>query len=527
MIGTEVKPRTRVYVALLTWCGVCSGCATFWGESDFPGVAESPSAIRESVADASAVAPAPAPAESDHEVRLTQANSTELARPSVSSTPAALPIPDPGSAPVQEGVAATVPGQSLGLDLALQGALTGNPDLLALRQNAPATWEAVEVAKRFPVTLNPTLWLNIRPFTYQPVAGGGWKSLEGWLNTSIRQPFELGHQTTHRHAIALAAYNQSRGTILQAEVLAIVQTYRFFETAAYRREKLRLAQQLVAFNTKLVESLRKASEENLVQVGDVRIAEVELSALKQQAAVAKQDYAIALADLRNQIGVPETANTAEPFGEFVLPDFIPPLEDRQLEQVALQSRPEIFVAKAALDGAAAAIRLAKGDRIPTIVAGPDYQRDEVGIQYFGFVLAAPLPTLNNGQPLVRQREAEYRRAAIALQQVQQRTVAQVRVAVAKWNASEELVRMTKAATQELERQVSDLETLFQENKIDLAKLLQARQRLIQLENSRLDATWQATQAQADLLTAMGAPNLLQMTQVPATQPRDPATAMAR
>ena len=185
------------------------------------------------------------------------------------------------------------------------------------------------------------------------------------------------------------------------------------------------------------------------------------------------------------------------------------------------------MARAALDGAAAAVRLAKGDRIPTIVAGPEYQRDEVGIQYFGFVMAAPLPTLNNGQPLVRQREAEYRRFAVALEQVQQRTVAQVRVAVAKWNASEELVRMTRQATQELERQVSDLETLFQENRIDLTKLLQARQRLIQLENSRLDATWQATQAQADLLTAMGAPNLLQMTQVPANQPRDPARAMAK
>ena len=39
-------------------------------------------------------------------------------------------------------------------------------------------------------------------------------------------------------------------------------------------------------------------------------------------------------------------------------------------------------------------------------------------------------------------------------------------------------------------------------------MLQARQRLIQLENAELDALWQATQAQADLLTALGAPNLI-------------------
>ncbi len=38
--------------------------------------------------------------------------------------------------------------------------------------------------------------------------------------------------------------------------------------------------------------------------------------------------------------------------------------------------------------------------------------------------------------------------------------------------------------------------------------MQARQRLIQLENSRLDAVWAATQAQADLLLALGTPTLI-------------------
>ena len=44
-----------------------------------------------------------------------------------------------------------------------------------------------------------------------------------------------------------------------------------------------------------------------------------------------------------------------------------------------------------------------------------------------------------------------------------------------------------------------MERLFEANQADLTQLLQARQRLIQLENAELDALWQATQAQADLL----------------------------
>lgn len=424
--------------------------------------------------------------------------------------PGELPPPLPDSA-MASPIASSSPtdGQSLALEVALFGALTSNPDLVAMRQNAPATAEAVEVARRFPTTLNPTLWLDVRPLNYGRVPGlGGPDQKDAFVNVSLRQPFELGNQTKHRYEIAKAAYAQANWGIVQAEVLALVQTFRFFETAAYRREKLKLAERLATFNAELVSSLQQALQENLVLAADVRIAEVELRALRQQVETARQDYAIALADLQNQLGMPETAGTAEPFGEFGLPPYIPELEDERFVQIALQSRPEIHAARAQVDGAQAAVRLAQGDRIPTIVAGPEYQRNESGTDFYGFILVMPLPVVNDGTPLVRQREAELRRACVALKQIEQRTVAQVRTAVAKWNASQRLVESTSEAVSELEAQVKGLETLFQENQIDIAKLLQSRQRLIQLENAQLDATWQATQAQADLLTAIGASGLL-------------------
>ena len=85
---------------------------------------------------------------------------------------------------------------------------------------------------------------------------------------SWRQPIELGHQTRYRHAIAQAAWNQQQWIVVQAELLAMVQTYRFFETAAYRREKLRVAQKLAEFNEQLVKTLRRRLEANQVQAAD-------------------------------------------------------------------------------------------------------------------------------------------------------------------------------------------------------------------------------------------------------------------
>ncbi len=256
---------------------------------------------------------------------------------------------------------------------------------------------------------------------------------------SLRQPIELGHQTRYRYAIAKAALSHQRWTVLQAELLALVQTYRFFQTAAYRREKLRVAAQLSDFNDKLVQALKRRFEENQVPADLVVLSEVENEASRQLVEAARQDYDNALTDLRNQIGIPETAGTAEPLGEFILPKFIPDVEDQMLIQTALQSRPEIHAARAQVEGAQAAISLAKGDRIPTPVVGPTYERDEQGTEFVGFVYITPIPFFNNGAPLLRQREAEFRRSLVALEQIQQRTISQVKAATAKWNGANRLV----------------------------------------------------------------------------------------
>jgi len=419
---------------------------------------------------------------------------------------------DPIPAPLTATEINTSSAQPLTMEMALYGALTQNPDLVTLRQTTQVSAEAVEVARHFPVALNPTLWIEARPWSFQPIREHGATlreaRLPGYLYVSLRQPLELGGQQKYRARIAEAAYHQTQWTQVQAELLALVQTYRFFQTAAYRREKTRLARELADFNQQLVGTLEKRLEANQVTPADLALARVEEEASRQLVDAAQMEYATALSDLHNQLGTPETAGRSEPIGEFLVPPFIPEAEEMQYIEMALQSRPEIHAAAAGVDGAKAAIGLARADRIPTPVAGPVYLRDEALIQYYGFVLVMPLPVWNSGRPLVRQREAEYRQAAERLQQSRERTITQVRTALARWNNASKLVQKISGATSGLTRQVDILQRLFDEGQADLNKLLQARQRLIQLENARLDAVWAATQAQSDLLNSLGARSLL-------------------
>ncbi len=441
------------------------------------------------------------------------------------------PVAGPAApiAPVPTAGSPELGGQSLTLQAALYGALTSNPDLVVLRQggtqaNAPSA-EAVEVARQFPVALNPTLWVDYRPITLIPPStfgngiagtrgahgsnhGGYYHYGQQLLYLSLRQPVELGHQTTHRYHIAKSAYEQQQWNVLQAELTALVQTYRFFQTAAYNREKVRAANDLADFNDRLIEVLQNRLKTGQGTAADVMLARVESRAARQQIKAAEQAYRTALTDLRNQIGIPETAGTAEPFGEFSLPTYIPPVDENVMIREALRNRPDIQAMQAQVRGTHSAVNLARGDRIPTPVIGPQWEMDEAGIQYIGLVLISQVPIWNNGKPLVRQRQAEHGRAIVAAEQAQQRAISQVRAAVAKWNGATDLVNNATELTGELTKEFNTLQRLFDANQTDLPRLMQARRRLIQLEVARLDAVWAATQAQADLLLALGTPTLI-------------------
>ncbi len=413
-------------------------------------------------------------------------------------------------------------GPSLSLPMALCGTLTCNPDLNILRLGNPTTpsAEAVEVARHFPTTLNPTLWVDYRPIIlipFEPFGGPGGAVRHGpfyhwgqqYVYLSVRQPIELGHQTTHRHHIAQAAYAQQRWTIVQAELRALVQTYRFFQTAVYRRDKLEIARELSDFNDKILRSLQNRLDANLVPPADVILARVESRAARQLAKASEQDYIIALADLKSQIGIADAIWAARPVDEFTLPQCIPAVSEQELIDIALQNRPDIYAAQAVVAGTKAAVNLARGDRIPSPIVGPQYEIDEAGLQYVGFVLVSAIPVWNNGSPLQHQREAEHCRAHQALQQARQRVVAQVRSGTVRWNGAVGLVNQTRGLSTGLARVAADLEDLFQQGQADLTRLLQAQQRVIQLRNTELDALWAASQAQADLLLAVGAPALIQ------------------
>jgi len=394
------------------------------------------------------------------------------------------------------------------LETALQWTLASNPNLVTTRQNLSVSAAAVNVARHFPTSLNPTVTVDVRPWVFERQPDGQVQNLDRSIVLGWAQPIELGRQQGNRERMAEATFCQTQWTVLQAELAALVQTYRSHQTALYRREKLAIAQELNTFSTHLVETLRRQSEANQATAADVVLAEVENQVTVEQLESARQDYISALADLRQQIGIPSIAATAEPIGSFRVPEDHMTAGNDALVQLALQSRPEVQAAAAAAATSRAALGLARGDRIPTPSIGPVYERNETGAVFYGFALSTAVPIINSGKPLVGQREAEYHRDCVAWDQARQLVAAQVQATLVKWNQSQQLAERTHARLQIISTQYERMQRLYEAGQTDLLKLLQVRRRFIEARNVELDAIWLTTQAYADLLTATGGTPLL-------------------
>jgi outer membrane protein, heavy metal efflux system len=421
-----------------------------------------------------------------------------------SPSPGPIPPPVPGASNGPSSESAT----ALSLQTALEWTLSSNPDLIAIRKNLQVSSDALAVARGFPESLNPTVSLDVRPWTFERGPEGAVQPLSTLFSVSWQQPLEFGHRTQYRTAMACASYSQTRWNILQAELLAMVQTYRFHQAAVYRYRKFCIATRLAEFNERLLGALRRQLEANQAAAADVVLAEVENLSMLQRVETARQEYIAALTELGQQIGSPRLIAGIQVGGELQSPSLPGAEAEDALVRSALKCRPEILIARAQASGSHAAVDLARAERIPIPSVGPVYEKDESNVSFYGVGVSSPIPVLNTGAKAVRQKESEHHRDLVSLEQTQEKVITQVKTTLLRCEEARRLLEQTLALTAPLEAQTARMERLYEAGQADLVKLFQVRQRLIEAENTRLDARWQVIQAYADLLSAVGTAPLI-------------------
>lgn len=455
------------------------------------------------------------------EVRL-QTPPGSAAAPDSDTTPEPPAMPsepaEPASPPVAAGRPAAAPEapQPLTLDAAVATALEHNPDLVTLRQDVPVNWAALQAAGVYPY--NPSVSVDVAPLA-QDAAG---QQLSVKNAVALTQTIELAHQRRHRVRAAAADVTRAQSSVLESEVQNVAETQRRFFAALYQRQLFEVTRSLADLDEKLLEVLKRRFQAGQSSAADVALARIEARSARQQAQLAEVALGDAQRALRRHLGA-EEQTAVEPAGRLEQWRWLPAAEalaavEQEEDGVAdgsegglsvetlVAGRPDVRAAQADLRAAQAQWCLARASRMPNLTFGPTYERDESRTLFVGLQVQMDVPVVNTGRAVVCQRQAEFRRKQVALEQLRVKARLEIQTALARHERARAIVaEFTAEAGVGLDAEVGQITDLFVAGQADLLTVYAARGKVLQAHKNYLDALSELAQATADLTAATAIP----------------------
>jgi cobalt-zinc-cadmium efflux system outer membrane protein len=312
----------------------------------------------------------------------------------------------------------------LSLFEAVDMALAQNPDLTAQRYAEGVSEGALGVAQTYP--FNPWVQVQVLPGSSNPT---------GTDDTTahyvlLMQQLQLAHQRRYRTEAAAAALNSVRWTFVAAKLTNMAQTQRLYFTALYQRELADLAAAQARLNGELLAVSERQLAAGAITAADVAVTRLDYSAARRQHHLAEANMQTALLDLRRQLGLPLDARLelserltdwrwqslsgpVPRWLNFIEGDASAVVDQRSLARTLAAGRPDVAAACSDVMSARANLDLARASRVPDLIVGPYYQRDDDSTELYGLRAHMDLPILNTGMPLVRQRLAEVTQRQVA------------------------------------------------------------------------------------------------------------------
>ena len=385
---------------------------------------------------------------------------------------------------------------------AIETALAQNPDLIALRQNENVGLGVLGVAQTYP--FNPFVQVQSTPLQFAPNqattnAGSG----TTYHYVLLMQQIQLGNQQQYREEAASASLNGIRWNILQAELLNVAQTERLYFAAVYQQGLRDLANLNAENNRQLLSILEVQQQAGQATAADVAIVRLDVRSTKQQQRIAEANYQTALLDLKRHLCLPPDSKID--LDQNVLKWNWKPATTAELTSMAT-NRPDVQAARADAEAARANTSLANASRIPDVQLGPYYQRTDTGVTFLGFRAQMDLPVINDGTPLLRQREAEYCQRVAVSQQLAMRAHLEAEAAAQRYERALTLqAESVDGSLTSVPVELQRLEEQFKANEVDILRVIQARNSLLQSQRADLDALNELMQAAVAVTAASGLP----------------------
>lgn len=383
---------------------------------------------------------------------------------------------------------------TLTLPEALAAADRNNPDLLMLAAEVDAA-AARLVGASLVLRSNPTLTATSGP-RESPLGRSRDDSFE------VQQSIEIGGQRGARKTAAQATLDATRARLdaRRVEIAASVRETFARALAAQRREELAAEAQAVAEQG--VSAAQERFEAGAAALLEVNTARVELGRMARDRAEAERRSAAALGELHLLLGLDPARATAVR-GELAVEDS--PVQEAELIERALASRPEIGAQRRELDAARAEARLASLARIPTPRLGASFTREEESdTEIVQGILSFDVPLFNRNQEARGVAAANVVRLETALERAIRQVRQEVVTALARLRAAR--VAADGYASDVVAAMEANMELATESHragKIDFLQLLLIRRQALEARNEHIDVLEELNSARAQLDRAVG------------------------
>jgi cobalt-zinc-cadmium efflux system outer membrane protein len=388
--------------------------------------------------------------------------------------------------------------------VAVRWALENNPELAAVRQQHGIAAAGVVIAQTYP--FNPLVENRVQQAGGPPSAG---ITNRVPLENIFVWELEVRGQGTYRRQQAGATLSRTDWEIAAQEQALAVRVLRAFSTVLYRQAKLRLINETIQVNEEFLERAERLFKDAPGKIGaaDLIVARTEIASNRALIGPARSNLTTALAEMQRALGVVD--GIIELDG--TLEQAVPAWDGAALMRTALMRRADLHAKQAAQAEAEAKLRLTVADRYGNPSIGPAFTYDPTRIYSIGAQLNLPLPVFNTHRGDILQRQAELGQAAL---QVRQTEVAVRQDVVAS------LARLTTARAAEeayrtrllpgLQADLEAIQKLFLavQQGADVLRVIDIRRKLLTARDTYIDAQFEASQAVADLVAAIGEPGLV-------------------
>ena len=432
-------------------------------------------------------------------LRRTAPCSRALACVAVAAIASVAALAEPPRATIELAPEPTPVSHGLTLDTAVNYALQNNPEIAAVRQQHGIAAAGVVIARTYP--FNPTLESRVR-FAGGPLSATVTNPVP--FEHTVLLEWEIRHQRRYRREEAVAALSRTDAEIAFQEMNLAIRVIRAFNTAVYRRDKLRLAEEVFRINADAARRAQQLMQQaHGVRPPDLIVARAEALATQTLIGPARTAVVAARYDLNRLLGVVDEGE--ELAG--ALPAAPREWNRDALVDSALGQRPDLRARRAAVAESGAALRLEIANRFGNPTFGPAFEYDPTEIQMIGGQFIVPLPILNLHRGEIMQREAQQGQAVMQLRQSEFEIRQDVNSALAELESAKRSLEVYEAQVVELEKALKAMERLFESAEVDTLRVIDVRRKLIQARDGRLDAQFDISQSLANLAAAVGDPTL--------------------